>query len=462
MSLQDEYPVLDEQATSVLSRRSALYNLEPIGLGTGARESLTSYAERLADAHCISPRMLADVPAAGEIARAKFNRGLALRARWFVTGGNTSLEWAQILGRLTGRLGLEALTLAPLAQVVNQRNLTSRTRRWCPQCLREAATSHALYAQLLWDIDCVTACPVHEIEITPECSCNLIRDPQRRLKWSPGHCPCCGQLLCETLPTRQAPPQQVRLARIVRGLLADPRFDQGGWSPSDDRSDAFLTAAAVRHFRGKSARLAKALGLGKSALHGWMNGSHRPALALLVGVADRTGCSVADILDGRANDAHPPEGQIVRPRRNTALRITHAQGQTITLQLASALDDPVPVSLAGLARRLQVNSDFLRHRYPEQSAAIVSRFKVHQIERRAAKRAAFSAALRARAEQLVSQGVWPTSRRLLSGLLPADRYANLRVEVNHVLARARRQMESDSRSHPLHRTSRPNQLVLEP
>jgi transcriptional regulator with XRE-family HTH domain len=423
------------------------------------------YAERLADTHCISPRMLADVPSAGQIARAKFNRGAALRARWFVTGGNTSLEWAQILGRLTGRSRLEALTLAPLAQVVNQRNLTSRTRRWCPQCLREAATSYALYAQLLWDIDCVTACPVHEIEITPECSCNLIRDPQRRVKWSPGHCSCCGQLLCETLPTREARPQQVRLARIVRALLADPRFDQSGWSPSDNRSGAFLTAAAVRHFQGKSAPLAKALGLSKSVLHGWMKSNHRPALALLVGVADRVGCSVADILDGRADDAHPPEGRIVRTRRNTALRITHAQREALTQRLALVLSDPAPVPLLYVARHLEVNSDYLRDHYPEQSAAIVSRFKAYQSKCAATKRAVFSAALRARAEQLVAQGVWPTSKRLLAGLEPADRYANLHVEVNEVLAKARRRMESDSRSHftgPLHRPGDRHQVVLEP
>lgn len=461
MSSQDEYPVLDEQASSALPRRSALYNLEPIGLGTGARESLTSYAERLADAHCISPHMLADVPAAAEIARA--NHGTALRARWLVTGGNTSVEWARILGGLTGRSGLEALTLAPLAQVVNQRNLTSRTRRWCPQCLRDAATSHALYAQLLWDIDCVRACPVHEVEITPECSCNLTRDPQRRVKWSPGHCRCCGQLLCETLPTREARPQQVQLARIVLALLADPRFDQGGWSASDDRSGAFLTAVAMRHFQGKSAQLAKALGLSKSTLHAWMKSNHRPALALLVGIADRAGCSVADILDGCADDAHLPEGQIVRPQRNAALRIARAQREAMTQRLALVLADPVPVPLFHVARQLEVNSDYLRHHYPEQSAAIVSRFKAYQTERSAAKKAAFSAALHARAEQLVAQGVWPTSKRLLSGLVRADRYANLRVEVNQVLASARRRIQSDSCfTGPLHRTGARHLAVLEP
>jgi hypothetical protein len=197
-------------------------------------------------------------------------------------------------------------------------------------------------------------------------------------------------------------------------------------------------------------------------LHDWMKGNHRPALALLVGVADRTGCSVADILDGRADDAHQPDGRIVRPRRNTSLRVTRAQRQAITQHLASALCDPVPAPLLQVARQLKVNCDYLRDRYPQQSAAIVVRFKAYQRDCAAAKRAGFSAALRARAEQLVSQGVWPTFKHLLSGLKPADRYANLQAAVNLVLARARRQIARSHLTSPLRRIAGLHQCGLQP
>jgi hypothetical protein len=41
-----------------LSRRSRLYQLEPIGIGTPMVESLSGYLARLAEAHCLSPYLL--------------------------------------------------------------------------------------------------------------------------------------------------------------------------------------------------------------------------------------------------------------------------------------------------------------------------------------------------------------------------------------------------------------------
>ena len=38
--------------------RSRLYSLEPVGMGTPHVESLTSYIARLAEAHCVTPRIL--------------------------------------------------------------------------------------------------------------------------------------------------------------------------------------------------------------------------------------------------------------------------------------------------------------------------------------------------------------------------------------------------------------------
>src|SRR5688572_20379032 len=44
-----------DMSTQLISPRSKLYRLEPIGVGTPYVESLSSYFRRLADAHCVSP-----------------------------------------------------------------------------------------------------------------------------------------------------------------------------------------------------------------------------------------------------------------------------------------------------------------------------------------------------------------------------------------------------------------------
>lgn len=88
-----------------------------------------------------------------------------------------------------------------------------------------------------------------------------------------------------------------------------------------------------------------------------------------------------------------------------------AQREAMTQQLASILCDPVPVPLLHVARQLEVNCDYLRDRYPEQSAAIVSRFKAYQTGHITAKKAAFSVARYAPARSSWSH---KTSGRLLN------------------------------------------------
>ena len=350
------------------------------------------------------------------------------------------MQWAGALGRLTGRAGLERLTLAPVAKVVNQRNLTVREKRWCPECLRQAESVGVPYAQLIWEIGCVTACPLHEIQITGRCSCHLARDKQSRAKRSPGCCHRCGRGLAETLPKLKARAEEVRIARIASELLAATRFDQGGWDPSDSRSGEFLRSVAAIHFGGHAARLAKSLGVSKGNLHGWMEADHCPSLTWLVALAERLGCSVVDILDARADGTHPPDGCIVRQRKNTPLSVAPVHREKLAEQLASALSDSIALSLNAVAVRLQVNSDFLRSYFPKQSTAIVARFRAEQTAQRLAKKSALITAIRVSAERLAAQGVWPTSRRIHEVIPFSARYTALRPEMNRILADVRQRM----------------------
>lgn len=444
MLSQDEYPVLSELPEPVLASRTTLYRLEPIGLGSGARESLTSYLERLADAHCVSPRVLADVPTLGERTRKKFKSGSVLWSPCFNGGGVTSLEWVVVFGRLTGRTDLQALTLAPLDQIVNQTHLMGRHRRWCPECLRMAESSGIVYTQLLWEIACVTACPLHEIEITGACSCNLTFDPRRRPKRSPGWCPRCGRLLSQVLPRRKACPDEVRIAQLTYELLAQPRFDQGGWVKSADRSRVFLESIIVRHFSGKAAWLAKSLGVSKGCLHGWMKGNHRPSLAWLIALAGRWGCSVANILDGDAHATQAPSDPFLRRRRNSVLKVPQAQHGKIAEHLAKVLADPDAPSLKVVALQLGINYDFLRNYFPEQAAAIVARHRAQQNAQKVTRQAALLAEIRTRAEQLAAEGIWPTRYRAMKGIALRVRYVELLPEVNAVLEDVRQKMAGAS------------------
>ena len=110
--------------------RSRLYSLEPIGIGTPEVESLSSYLNRLAQAHCVTVTTLIAhelLPHVGTPAPARAHRAAppshgGLRglgqplARRIYGLGRTAATWVNGLEVVTGRCDLRFLTLLSLAR----------------------------------------------------------------------------------------------------------------------------------------------------------------------------------------------------------------------------------------------------------------------------------------------------------------------------------------------------------
>ncbi|MDQ3703930.1 MAG: TniQ family protein [Chloroflexota bacterium] len=192
-----------------LPARSRLYSLEPIGVGTGLVESLTSYVARLAYAHRVTVSGLARVflvprhdatDYAGHpcqpqqpqryptlstehAVRAPLKNVLKNMPSYDGTG--TSAErWVRILQALTLRSELHCLTILPWGAALSARGLLRLTRAWCPTCLSEweargkwcCATQSGrygnltqVYEPLLWRLQVVRVCPTHGRPLRTQC-----------------------------------------------------------------------------------------------------------------------------------------------------------------------------------------------------------------------------------------------------------------------------------------------------
>ena len=121
-------------------RRSRLYSLEPIGIGTPEVESLSSYLNRLAQAHCVTVTTLIAhelLPHVGTPAPARAHAGLSSPSRGGRRGlgqplarqiyglGRTAATWVDGLEALTGRRDLRFLTLLTWRHVLPDRHLFS-------------------------------------------------------------------------------------------------------------------------------------------------------------------------------------------------------------------------------------------------------------------------------------------------------------------------------------------------
>ncbi len=433
MKSVEQYPVLGELPAIETLPRTQLYRLEPIGMGTGSRESLTSYVERLAWEHHVTVRDFCTLPAASARIRedGKLKR-LVTGQPFFNAGLTVTQRWIEFLQENTRCTDLNALTLMPLAAAVNTSGLMARERRWCPLCPVQNP-----YAHLLWDIAVVSACPIHEVELVAGCACTA-RSKWRRVARRPVSCVRCGRPLEEVLHARKTSNQSVRISRLVHTLLAHPAWETGGWS-SARNTRVFLERAASVYFQGEAAHLAQAIGVAKSSLHDWMSGRRRPSLSWLVATADRFGCDIADVLNGATTAMRAPATEAVRVHRRKYRSIDDKRRARLAEELRRATVETTGLSLAALARRLKVEPASLRKLFPRESAAIVARWQQDRRNKRSARREQAMVSLRAKAEELAAQGILPTARRVRDQMPLPARYAQFHAEFNEVLRDVRHQ-----------------------
>ena len=135
--------------------RSRLYSLEPIGIGTPEVESVSSYLNRLAQAHCVTVSALIAhelLPHIGTPAPARARqavppsrgglRGLGQPLAQRIYGlGRTAATWVDGLEVVTGRRDLRFLTLLAWRDVLPDRHVFSPLLRWCPACFDERVTT---------------------------------------------------------------------------------------------------------------------------------------------------------------------------------------------------------------------------------------------------------------------------------------------------------------------------------
>ncbi|WP_261540894.1 TniQ family protein [Burkholderia multivorans] len=292
--------------------RSMLFSLNPEGHSGDNLEDLASYFRRLSEDHCMLPWSLAFrsvvplVASGSAVWRAK----MACYCYGLATSGVTELadSWARALNAATGRNDLQLHTLVPLKVVVPPTKLLSPIERFCPICYADDERSgRPKYNRLLWAIDCVTACPLHNVQLqavdkskhdneNPIWLRRRGRRPSTNSFWLPGISRANGRSLAGD-SGKPARDEDIRFARLVADLIDDlhhhPHVFQDVGAPT-----TFLRYAAEVLFAGNLSHFATHLGVSKGALHEWTWGKTRPSLPRLALIAFCCGCAIADVILG--------------------------------------------------------------------------------------------------------------------------------------------------------------------
>ena len=120
---------------STLRKRSYLYHLQPIAVGSAYVESLTGYIARLAEAHSVATGALLALelrprvsPGSGTASREQerpHNSSFIYDAHILNGLGECPRQWAHVLESLTGRVSLHSLTMLNWGRVISNCALSS-------------------------------------------------------------------------------------------------------------------------------------------------------------------------------------------------------------------------------------------------------------------------------------------------------------------------------------------------
>ncbi len=323
--------------------------------------------------------------------------------------------WADTLNALSRRHDLQLLTLLPLKALLPTNKLVTEVSRFCPRCYEsDEATGREKYDRLLWIIDAVKACPVHEVSLV---EVGRTDDRVGVLPFfTPGVCRSTGESLA-SCAAGSAPPLDVDGARLVASLLDEAVFI-GEHAPESAGVRAFLQHAVASLFDGNSARFAEHLGVGKSQVHGWQHGHSRPSLPRLVQIAQACDCGISDILLGNRSflRAVPTERfgapQLAPKRRAGA----SSPREELLASLQRAVECGSVATMREAAACLDVSEKFLRKLAPDVCNRIVERGT--QL-RKLASQAKQDALRRAYLEEhsgLRRRGIYPSRRRVVAGM----------------------------------------------
>lgn len=353
--------------------------------------------------------------------------------------GSVARKLVKIIEELTNASFLSKLTLLPVAHCLSDQGLLTDKKRWCPHCIYDCMSAGGAYGLLLWQIKLVTVCPLHEIPLVSSCDCKGALTPVgTRAKHLPYVCHKCGAILGHNKrPFKdQADQKEISIARQISDFLASDIFQVNYCASDLNGVPNFLKEVARVYMEGNAASLARHLGVGKSTLHGWVHGPLLPSLWTVLGIAETFGCTIRDVLVGNIESTVLQGRLRLSVPRQYKVKTTE-EWAAVREQLRGPREssgDSVP-SIESIARANSVDRRSIFAKFPEESAALVSRrarwIRIMK-EQNQQKRTAL---IRTVAAQLVTNGIYP-SRRKIESCLRGD-FAIFTPELKDVCKEAR-------------------------
>ncbi len=430
-----------------LPKRSRLYHLAPVGVGTPFVESLTSYIARLAESHCLLSGVLISKLIAPLVKKAYFQasanmglRALFNRASALNGTGSMALDFVQALEALTLRSELRFLTLLICSEIIPSRGLFRAERAWCPACYTEWHRSgQVVYEPILWTIETVKVCPHHHQPLCNQCFYCHQQLPLLAWRSRPGYCSNCGEWLGIHLDT--TPPTellddelkyQVWLVDVIGELIAAAPY-LASTLPRENIAKSLRSAVDIVT-KGNVAAFARLLKMPKNTVWMWHTGKVLPQLNVLLQVCYCLGISLLDFLTNEAIYTEPrikiTQKSLTRqcPQRPAQKSFDSIQVRQALLSALDSAEEPPP-TMKEVAERLDYNRRTISQHFPDLCRAISAKSRRYRKAAHEKKIEQSCEEVRQIALKLHSENVYPSEGRVSDLMTKPGDLRNKQVRV---------------------------------
>jgi TniQ len=425
-----------------VSTRSRLYNLKPIGVGTGRAESLTSYIARLAAAHSLTPAVLLGRTLASFIDKKYWLQGGARPGTRGSALGNSfgehtkaingigviAEDWVAALETVTLRTDLSFLTMLPWADVFTHRNLLRPSRTWCPSCYHDwRVDGQQIYEPLLWTFRDLEVCTKHQRRLISQCQHCGHKIPWLGRCAQPGYCSKCGEWLGTLDQVSNDTPildrelaWQIWVAKNLEELIIAGRRLP---SPPKERTAQSISRCINQASDGVMNRFARLIGKRKNTVWGWQHGQALIPIDDLLRICNRVGLSLVDFLYTDTfvlNDIDLIQTPAVSGVNAIRRSPRHLDPKATKNALLTIFKQPIPLSMKEVATKIDLNKRLLYKHFPELCKAISARCKEHRYKEQQRVRRVIADKINETSIDLHNIGVYPSRRRVAAAMRSKD------------------------------------------
>ncbi|MRH42087.1 hypothetical protein GH741_05285 [Aquibacillus halophilus] len=406
----------------LISNRSVLYNLKPIGIGTEMVESLTSYLSRLAFEHSTTVGQLVNkliIPAKSKV---HLIRSSEFGGNRFYEGAKTIngyMDYASniiyALGKLTSRTDLQELTLVNLKGVIPLRGLFKQSLTWCPVCIKEWRDDKStVYYPLIWYLKLISVCHKHSCYLTDTCPhCNKQQDILRRQSLI-GICQHCFQRFDLVPFTEEFSGDKEWQKYVVRNVSSLLSYE--GRLISDRSSFLVnnLNRICEEVFDGRITNFSKQLNFAESSIRGWLSGEVTPSLEKQIFISHRLSIKIEQLLFDPLNTDEIDV--IVQEKKEEVLKSTNDKRKIdhdfVKKQLEKIIQSRESISMSEAAEKIGVNKRTLYRNFRDLCIQISQKHKEYLGERKLQRIMDLKALIENSFIGLCEQRIYPSRRKM--------------------------------------------------